>query len=220
MQLRARLSHLYWQDMSKYFLSLLLTAAAGWGQYKTEPAGAPPSELNASVVGLLNKEGIKVSDGSKVVAEIWFRSSLPGGGKAEDSKSFSDVPNGALFGAIRFPIDWNDRRGQKVKAGVYTLRYSLFPQNGDHQGAAPQRDFLLLLKPSDDTRGGESRLCEGDNAEHEVDRDAASGGVQHLEAGCGGFQAGVAAVGEHDQVVNVKIGETPVSMILFGKAEG
>jgi len=207
--------------MSKYFVSLLLTATAAWGQYKTEPAGAPPSELNASVAGLLSKEGIKVSDGSKVVAEIWFRTSLPGGGTAEDSKSFSDVPHGALFGAIRFPIDWNDRRGQKVKAGVYTLRYSLFPQDGAHQGAAPQRDFLLLLKPSDDVDGAA-------NIDYATVTTLSmkSIGTPHpavfsiWKPDAAGFQTGVAAVGEHDQVVNVKIGETPVSMILFGKAEG
>src|SRR5882762_5012164 len=44
----------------------------------------------------------------------------------------------------------SDRRGQTIKAGVYTLRYGIMPVNGDHQGAAPQRDFVLMTPAADD----------------------------------------------------------------------
>jgi hypothetical protein len=37
-----------------------------------------------------------------------------------------------------------------VKPGIYTLRYSMFPISGDHQGIAPQRDFAVLTRMSDD----------------------------------------------------------------------
>jgi len=206
--------------MSKYFLSLLLTASAVLGQYKTEPAGAPPSELNAGISGLLNKEGVKISDGSKVVAEVWFRSSLPTGGKAEDSKSFATVPTGALLGAIRFPATWSDRRGQKVPAGVYTLRYGLFPQNGNHQGAAPQRDFLLLVKPGDDQDGSKDLSYE-----QETTLSMKSIGTPHpavfsiWKPDAADFKPGIAPLGDNDQVLNVKVGDSPLSMIVVGKAE-
>jgi hypothetical protein len=206
--------------MSKYFLCLLLTASAVLAQYKTEAAGAPPSELAPGVSSLLNKEGIKISDGGKVVAEVWFRSALPGGGKAEDSKSFATVPHGALIGAIRFPANWSDRRGQKVPAGVYTLRYSLFPQNGNHQGVAPQRDFLLLLKTSDDTDGNKNF-----DYDQVTTLSMKSIGTPHpavfsiWKPDAADFKPGVAALGDNDQVLNVKIGDTPLSMIFLGKAE-
>ncbi len=35
-------------------------------------------------------------------------------------------------------------RGKTLKAGIYTLRFALQPQNGDHLGASPYREFLLL----------------------------------------------------------------------------
>jgi len=206
--------------MSKYVFSLLLTASAVLAQYKTEPAGAPPADLNPSITSILNKDGIKIADGGKVVAEIWFRSTMPAGGKAEDSKSFATVPNGALIGAIRFPANWNDRRGQKVPAGVYTLRYSLFPQNGNHQGVAPQRDFLLLLKPSDDQDG--SKNLDYDQV---TTLSMKSIGTPHpavfsiWKPDAADFKPGVSALGESDQVLNVKIGDTPLSMIFLGKAE-
>ena len=48
-----------------------------------------------------------------------------------------------MLGVARFPAKYKDRRGQTIKPGVYTMRYGLFPVNGDHQGVAPQRDFLI-----------------------------------------------------------------------------
>lgn len=42
------------------------------------------------------------------------------------------------------------RRG-RVKPGVYTLRYAQNPVDGNHQGVAPQRDFLLLAQTQADT---------------------------------------------------------------------
>ena len=43
-----------------------------------------------------------------------------------------------------------DRRGQTIQPGVYTLRYGVMPANDDHQGAAPHRDFALLIPAADD----------------------------------------------------------------------
>ena len=50
-----------------------------------------------------------------------------------------------------FPVEVTDRRGLSIKPGVYTLRLSFFPADGNHQGIAPQRDFLLLSLAADDT---------------------------------------------------------------------
>ena len=51
---------------------------------------------------------------------------------------------------IRLPERGADRRGQTIKPGVYTLRYGNYPQNGDHQGVEPQRDFLVLSPVAED----------------------------------------------------------------------
>jgi hypothetical protein len=206
--------------MRKLVLSLLFTAGAVLAQYKAEPAGAPPSELNATVVSLLSKDGLKVSDGSKVIGEFWFRSSMPTGGQAEEMKSLEQVPHGALLGAARFPANYSDRRGQQIKAGVYTLRYSLYPQNGDHQGVAPQRDFLLLVQAATDIDGKANLEYKDVTA-----RSMKASGTPHpavfavWKAEAADFKPGVSALGEHDQVLNVKIGDTPVSMIIVGKSE-
>ena len=63
---------------------------------------------------------------------------------------YTFIPEGTLIAAIRFPVDLKDYRRQVVKAGVYTLRFALSPANANHQGVAPDRDFLLAIPASAD----------------------------------------------------------------------
>jgi hypothetical protein len=61
-----------------------------------------------------------------------------------------NIPVGTLLGVIRFEAAGLDRRGQTIQPGVYVLRYAVLPDNENHQGAAPHRDFLLLTPASED----------------------------------------------------------------------
>jgi hypothetical protein len=61
------------------------------------------------------------------------------------------VADGTLVGAIRVAASWTDIRGYGVKAGVYTLRFALQPQNGDHLGVSPNREFLLVCPAASDS---------------------------------------------------------------------
>jgi hypothetical protein len=206
--------------MSKLIVSVLLTASALFAQWKAEPAGAPPpSELNASVVSLLNKDGLKITNGGKEVATVWFRSSLPAAKNDQPNVTLTNVTQGELLGAVKVDGQWSDRRGQQIKPGVYTLRYSMFPQNGDHQGVAPQRDFLLLVRAADDTDGN-ANLDYGTVTKLSM---KATGtphpGVISLWKGEAAGTPGITQAGETDQVLNTKIGDTPVAIIVFGKVE-
>ena len=129
---------------------LLLASVAAFGQYKAEPAGAPPSEVAPAIAQVLQKEGTKITNNGKAYCEIWFRTDKPAAAKSVEDGTTVPVAMGALLGVIRFDGTGSDRRGQSIKAGVYTLRYGIMPINGDHQGAAPQRDFLLMVPAADD----------------------------------------------------------------------
>ena len=61
------------------------------------------------------------------------------------------VAEGAIVGALRLSKPLTDIRGLPIKPGVYTLRYALQPQDGDHMGVSPYREFLLVAPASDDT---------------------------------------------------------------------
>jgi hypothetical protein len=104
----------------------------------------PPDALAPDISQKLGSEGVRV-DVSKgaTVLEFWWVSPLPvksGGG----APSWADVEEGSLVGAVKVPADFRDIRGRVIKPGVYTLRYGIQPQNGDHLGVSPFREFLLL----------------------------------------------------------------------------
>ena len=206
--------------MTKTALSFLLAATAAFAQYKSDSAGAPPAELAPSISKALQQQGTKIAGGGgAIVCEIWLRTSMPTGPKPADQTITLSIPQGALLGVIRFSAQGADRRGQTIKPGVYTLRYSMIPVNGDHQGSAPQRDFVLLTPAADD---------KDPNATPDFDALVAmsrkASGTPHPAVlsiwGAGASDpAGFAKQGENDWVLTTKIGDTPISIILIGKAE-
>jgi hypothetical protein len=190
-------------------------------QYKVDSAGPPPSELAPAVSAVLAKEGVKVlkEDGS-VLAEFWLVTALPKGpGPAPANASFTSVPSGAFLGVARFPARHYDRRGQTLRPGIYTLRFGLFPQNGDHMGVAPQRDFLILSPAATDT---DPAALPAFDPLMNMSRKASL--TPHplclsfwkAEAGAAdGFE-----MGEHDGTLTMKLAGTPIAIILIGRHEG
>jgi hypothetical protein len=128
---------------------------AGAQNFKaTKVPSQPPQNLSAAVRGVLASEALRVTGPHGVQCDLWLRQAVPiAAGAKEDQKiAFWQIAEGTLIGAIRFPDNILDYRGQPIPAGVYTLRYALIPEDGDHSGVAPpQRDFLLLGHAADDT---------------------------------------------------------------------
>ncbi len=60
------------------------------------------------------------------------------------------MPEGSLVGAVKVGGTFRDIRGRVIKPGVYTLRYGIQPDNGDHLGVSPHRQFLLISPAADD----------------------------------------------------------------------
>ena len=98
----------------------------------------PPDELAAPIRGSLTPVA-KVTANTATL-ELWFVTSLPAG----SANDWSQVAEGAVVGAVRVAGPFKEIRGKTVKPGVYTLRLGLQPQNGDHLGASPFREYLLL----------------------------------------------------------------------------
>lgn len=91
-----------------------------------------------------------LADGTQV-GEVWLRRELPEAPKKESAGIlYSQLSESELVGVIHFPEAATDFRGQAVAAGFYTLRYGLMPSDGNHLGAAPSRDFLLLIPSASD----------------------------------------------------------------------
>src|SRR5688572_18965848 len=99
---------------------------------------APP-ELASGITSRLVPVA-KVTVGAATV-DVWLVQKLE---RSADGPGWTNVESGTLVGAMRVSGDFKEIRGKAVKPGVYTLRYGLQPQNGDHLGISTFRDFVLL----------------------------------------------------------------------------
>jgi hypothetical protein len=130
--------------------------ASAQESYKVERLKqAPPSGFSAAVQKSLGAEGYGLMDATgKTVAEIWLRKAVPASAKPVGPKGAVLYPNlaeGELLGALRFVKEGHDYRDQSIPPGLYTMRYGLQPENGDHLGVSVYRDYALILPAGKDT---------------------------------------------------------------------
>ena len=187
--------------------------------FKLEPIATAAPGLPAAYAALIQTEGYRINGPSGPWCEIWFRKSMPTGAKPTDDAIVFPIAQGTLVGILRFPATGADRRGQTIQPGVYTLRYSNYPVDGSHQGVAPQRDFLLLTPLANDT--DPNALPAFDAL---VQMSTKASGTPHpavisIETPSGSTFPAVTKEGDHDWVLNVKIGNLPFAIIVAGKVE-
>jgi len=90
-------------------------------------------------------------DDPKPCCELWLRKSVPAQGNKSTELVYPQFAESTLLGVIHFPQAAADFRGHPIPAGFYTLRYELLPDDGNHLGVAPNRDFVLLIPAQSDT---------------------------------------------------------------------
>jgi hypothetical protein len=129
------------------FSIVALTAASSLanGVTVTKHTNPVPDEIAAPVKAVLAPGGAtaKLADTS---IDFWWVKTLDAKGKG-----WSAVPEGTLVGAMKLPAVLKDIRGRTIKPGTYLLRYAAQPQNGDHLGVSPHREFLLITPAAEDT---------------------------------------------------------------------
>jgi hypothetical protein len=199
----------------------LLFGSLAFAQYKMEPSGPPPSDVPSAFTAVLQPKGYKIlGPGDSVYCEIWFRSQLSAGPKSTDDAITLTIPQGTLLGVVRFAAAAQDRRGQSLKAGTYTLRYSQYPVNGDHQGVAPQRDFAVLSRVSDDNDPAANPAFEALVAQSAKASGTPHPAVLSIWNSAADKFPNFSKQNDHDWVLDVKVGDVPLSIILAGKVEG
>jgi hypothetical protein len=107
-----------------------------------------PPELKPALAALVKPGGVRASVDTTTL-DFWWSTGVPLTG--EGAAAWSIVPEGALVGVVKVPRDVRDIRGRVIKPGVYTLRYGVQPDNGDHLGVSPHRQFLLISPANDDS---------------------------------------------------------------------
>ena len=139
----------------------------------TSQAVAQPTEIAEPIRALLQTDATVVMRGATRL-EFWWVKNIPLDTAPAAHPSWSNVPDGALVGAVRLGKAMSDIRGGPMKPGVYTLRFALQPQNGDHMGVSPYREFLLVAPAADDQSRRPGRVQGRGCAREEDPRQVAS----------------------------------------------
>ena len=206
--------------MLKSLLLLAVAVVAVYAQdYKLEPIDSPAPGLPAAYTPVVQGHGYRVVGPAGPWCEVWFRNAIPTGAKPADPAISLPIAQGTFLGVIRFPGQGADRRGQAIKPGVYTMRYSTYPVDGAHQGVAPQRDFALLTPVANDA--DPAAMPDFDKlVAMSKTTGTAHACVFSLEPPSDAKLPSVTKEGEHDAVLNVKVGDLPIAIIVAGQYEG
>ena len=133
-------------------LVILAVAIVGIATASAQPKVTPlpetsPSQIAPAIAALLQQSGIKALVGGATL-DIWWAQAIA---LTADGPGWSSVESGTLVGAMRVSGSYKEIRGKVVAPGVYTLRYGLQPQNGDHLGISTFREFLVVSPAAVDT---------------------------------------------------------------------
>ena len=134
-------------------LALAVEPGHAAGPYKLEAFNsAPPAELSATVRDTLSPEAVRVVGPQGPLLELWWRKTLPAQANPAQGLgiAYGQLAEGTLVGAMRIVAPTADYRNQETRPGVYTMRYALIPDDGNHYYVAPNRDFLLLAPAASD----------------------------------------------------------------------
>ena len=146
-----------------YCLLLLVlypTQAAQAEDFSLETKESLPEAVGEPFKSILNPAGVRVLNGQgNTWCEVWVRREISDSGEpASPEAVYPGLHSGVLLGLMRFPAGGTDFRGLPVGKGTYTMRYGVIPQDGNHVGAAPIVDFVLLIPLSEDTRAPDAHL--------------------------------------------------------------
>lgn len=132
--------------------SALAQTAKGPVIGKVEEITTSPEGVSTALRQAVEDKGHRLSlDDGSVACDIWLRKSVPAQAKKDvPGALYPQLAESTLLGVISFPQATTDYRGQAIAAGTYSLRYELIPDDGNHLGVAPNRDFVLLIPVKDD----------------------------------------------------------------------
>jgi len=137
--------------------SWMLAALAALAQdVKVEPLPeAAPPELAEAVRKELEPAALRVLRDGKPILDFWLGRAVPVQPATESLQlRYTELRAGTLVGAVKVHEGGADFKNQKYPAGVFTMRYGVQPEDGDHQGTSDTKDYLLLSPAAADAKPG------------------------------------------------------------------
>src|SRR5262245_55444974 len=98
---------------------------------------APPKELDPAIQKLLQPTVVQLVEGNNPEFEFWLVNDLPLLTKpASAAKALDAIKQSTLLGVVAVPKARRDYRDDEIAVNVYTMRFSLQPQDGNHLGSS------------------------------------------------------------------------------------
>jgi hypothetical protein len=112
-------------------------------------------QIPSALADRLDPQGSRIVRHKDTICDVWWLKSLPAvpSTNSEPDLLYGSLRPGGLVGLLQFiSPSAEDFRDQKLKPGLYTMRYAQIPQDGNHMGVSEYRDFVLLSPLSADTQ--------------------------------------------------------------------
>jgi hypothetical protein len=119
------------------FLAGAVAMQAAELKLKTSEA-APPKEVDPSIQKLLQANAVHLLDGEQPAFQFWLVKELP------NVKALDTIKPATLLGVAAVSKAQRDYRDDEIAPGVYTMRFTLQPQDGNHLGSADFLTFAVL----------------------------------------------------------------------------
>jgi len=113
---------------------------------------AAPAEVSEPIKALLSSKSIALANGDKTVLQFWpVKEVLLKSKPSSPASALDSVAEATLLGAVSVQgTGLKDYKDNDISKGVYTARFVLQPQNGDHLGTAEFNYFIALVGAADD----------------------------------------------------------------------
>src|SRR5215210_4166405 len=99
---------------------------------------SPPKEVDPSIQKLLQANAVQLLDGEQPAFQFWLVKELP------NVKALETIKPATLLGVAAVSKPQRDYRDDEIAPGVYTMRFTLQPQDGNHLGSADFVTFAVL----------------------------------------------------------------------------
>jgi hypothetical protein len=147
-------------------LMFVCAASMAWGQgfYAIEPAPLKASvPFSNALRNSLNPQGSRILTSAeygdqKTMCEVWWSKTVFAYPKARgpEDASYSNLQVGTLLGVVYYPAQVVDAKGQKIRAGYYTMRYVELPKDKTHETVLAYPDFAVLIPAAADVKSHET----------------------------------------------------------------
>ena len=137
----------------RFLILLLITATALSAADLTLKTAdlPPPKEIDPAIQKLLQPKAVQLVVGDQPAFQFWLVNELPLQSKP-GAKPLDAVKQATLLGVVAVLIAQRDYRDDEIAAGVYTMRFALQPQDGNHLGSSEFLYFAALTPAKLDTK--------------------------------------------------------------------